>query len=86
MAEKMPFCTEQLRLETGERFVLTVDADGMPVWWPNLYCQIAIRERGIGFSTMHACMSAVCIFHNVCDRLGIDIDARIESLVQNFTS
>ena len=30
MAEKMPFCTEQLRLETGERFVLTVDADGMP--------------------------------------------------------
>jgi hypothetical protein len=80
LAEKTPFRTEQLRLETGERFVLSVAADGMPVWWPNLYCQIRIRERGISFSAMHAYMSAICIFHSVCDRLGIDVDARIESL------
>src|SRR5258708_39611523 len=29
---------------------------------------------------MQANMNAVCVFHNVCDRLGIDIDARIEGL------
>jgi hypothetical protein len=80
LIEKPPFHTEQLRLETGERFVLTVAADGMPVWWPNLYCQIAIRERSISFSAMQAYMSAVCLFHNICADLGIDIDARIESL------
>jgi hypothetical protein len=80
LADQTPFRTEQLCLETGERFVLTVGADGMPVWWPNLYCQIAIRERALGFSTMQANMNAVCIFHNVCDRLGIDVDARIEGL------
>ncbi|MCC8947501.1 hypothetical protein H8A97_20910 [Bradyrhizobium sp. Arg62] len=80
MVEKTPFRTEQLRLESGERFVLTVAVDGMPVWWPNLYCQIAIRERGISFSAMHAYMSAICVFHNVCGDLGIDVDARIESL------
>jgi hypothetical protein len=80
LAEKSPFRTEQLRLETGERFALIVAADGMPVWWPNLYCQIRIRERGISFSAMHAYMSAICIFHGVCDGLGIDVDARIESL------
>jgi exodeoxyribonuclease V alpha subunit len=78
LAEKTPFRTEQLRLENGERFVLTVAADGMPVWWPNLYCQIAIRERGISFSAMHAHMSAICVFHNLCGNLGIDVDARIE--------
>lgn len=80
MADQTPFRTEQLRLETGERFVLTVGADGMPVWWPNLYCQIGIRERALGFSAMQANMNAVCVFHSVCDRLGIDVDARIESL------
>jgi hypothetical protein len=80
LAEKTPFRTEQLRLENGERFVLTVAADGMPVWWPNLYCQIAIRERGISFSAMHAYMSVICVFHNVCGNLGIDVDARIETL------
>jgi hypothetical protein len=80
LADKTPFRTEQLRLETGERFVLTAGADGMPVWWPNLYCQIGIREQALGFSTMQANMNAVCVFHNVCDRLGIDVDARIESL------
>jgi hypothetical protein len=67
-------------LETGERFVLTVAADGMPVWWPNLYCQIRIRERCISFSAMRANMSAVCAFHNICAELGIDVDARVESL------
>jgi hypothetical protein len=80
LVEKTPFHTEQLRFESGERFVLTVAADGMPVWWPNLYCQIALRERGISFSAMHAYMSAICVFHNVCGNLGIDVDARIESL------
>jgi hypothetical protein len=80
LVEKTRFRTEQLRLENGERFVLTVAADGMPVWWPNLYCQIAIREGGISFSAMHASMSAICVFHNTFGNLGIDIDARIESL------
>ncbi|MCP3476289.1 hypothetical protein NLM33_39410 [Bradyrhizobium sp. CCGUVB1N3] len=80
MLEPTPFRTEQLRLETGERFVLTVDADGMPAWWPNLYCQIRIRERGISYSAMRAYMSAVCAFHNICAELIIDVDARIESL------
>ncbi|MCK1627500.1 tyrosine-type recombinase/integrase [Bradyrhizobium sp. 160] len=80
MIEPTPFRTEQLRLETGERFSLTVAANGMPAWWPNLYCQIAIRERNIGYSTMQAYMNAICVFHNVCAKLDIDIDARIESL------
>jgi hypothetical protein len=53
--------------------VLTVRAYGMPVWWPNLYCQIAIRERAISFSAMRA-----HVFHNVCGALGIDVDARID--------
>jgi hypothetical protein len=80
LTEQTPFRTEQLRLETGERFVLTLGADGMPVWWPNLFCTVRIRSPGKGFSTMQAKMSAICAFHNVCARLGIDIDARIESL------
>jgi hypothetical protein len=80
LADTTPFRTEQLRLDTGERFVLTVSADGMPVWWPNLYCSIGLRERGVGFSTMLGCMSSICVFHNVCSRLRIDVTARIESL------
>jgi integrase len=80
LADTTPFRTEQLRFESGERFVLTVDADETPVWWPNLYCQIGLRERAVGYSTMQAYMTAICVFHNVCARLGIDIDARIESL------
>jgi len=78
--EKTPFRIEQLRLETGERYVLTVGSDGMPVWWPNLFCTVCILLPGRGYSTMQAKMAAIRDFHNLCGRLGIDIDARIESL------
>jgi hypothetical protein len=56
LADTTPFRTEQLRLDTGERFVLTVGADGMPVWWPNLYCSIGLRERGIVESLLSCVM------------------------------
>lgn len=80
MSDRTPFRTEQLRFDSGERYALTVCADGMPAWWPNLYCTMRLRQAGMGFSAMQAHMNAVCVFHNVCSRLGIDIDARIESL------
>jgi integrase len=75
-----PFRVEEIRLDPGDRYPLTVGADRMPEWWPNLYCTIALRSSGLAFSTMQARMSAICLFHNLCSDMGIDVTARIESL------
>lgn len=80
MSDITPLRIEEIRLDPGDRFPLTVDADGMPSWWPNLYCSIALRTGGMGLSTMQSRMNAVCLFHNLCGVMGIDIDTRIESL------
>ena len=80
MSDRIPLRIEEIRLDPGDRFPLTVDADGMPSWWPNLYCSIALRTGGMGLSTMQSRMNAVCLFHNLCDGMGIDIGTRIESL------
>lgn len=80
MTDRTPLRIEELKLDPGDRFALTVDAGGMPSWWPNLYCSVVLRTDGLGFSTMHARMSAICLFHNLCAEKGIDVDARIDSL------
>ena len=80
MSDRIPLRIEEIRLDPGDRFPLTVDADGMPSWWPNLYCSIALRTGGMGLSTMQSRMNAVCLFHDLCDGMGIDIGTRIESL------
>ena len=48
MSDRIPLRIEEIRLDPGDRFPLTVDADGMPSWWPNLYCSIALRTGGMG--------------------------------------
>lgn len=81
MDQNTPFRIEQLRLtDTGERYVMTVGSDGMPTWWPNLFCTVCILIPGLGFSTMQTKMAAIRDFHNACAKRGIDIDQRIESL------
>ena len=45
--EIYPLSTEVIRLPEGDRHVLTVNAEGFPVDWPNLYCTIRLRPSGI---------------------------------------
>jgi integrase len=77
--EIYPLHTEIIRLDEGDRYVLTVGADGMPVWWPNLYCTIALRPTCISLSTMQGRMSAICLFLNWCAQRDIPIVERIQS-------
>lgn len=80
MPYNTPFRIEEIRLDPGDRYPLTVGADRMPEWWPNLYCTIALRSSGLAYSTMQARMSSICLFHNLCSGMGIDVTARVESL------
>lgn len=74
------FKTKLIRFETGERFVLTVDGDGMPVVEANAYCSIMLRGRGLMLSTMQKEMDAVCLLHRWCEERGIDLGDRINDL------
>jgi integrase len=80
VSDRTPLRIEEIRLDPGDRFPLAVDADGMPSWWPNLFCSVALRTGGLGLSTMQSRMNAICLFHNLCAGMGIDVTARIESL------
>ncbi len=64
----------------GDRHVLTVNAAGFPVDWPNLYCTVALRPSGISLSTMQTHMTAICMLHNWCGDRGIPLQRRIETL------
>ena len=78
--EIYPLSTEVIRLPEGDRHVLTVNAEGFPVDWPNLYCTIRLRPSGISCSTMQTHMTAVCMLHNWCSDRGIPLQERIETL------
>jgi hypothetical protein len=75
-----PFTTKVARFESGERFVMTVDGEGMPVDWPVVYASVSLRGRGLMLSTMRKEMDAVCLLLNWCAGRGIPLDQRIESL------
>lgn len=77
--EEPPFRTKIVRLLEGDLFAFTVDAHGMFVDMPNLYCVVALRPTGIGLATMCAQMAAVCMLHNWAAADGIDLRARIDS-------
>jgi hypothetical protein len=75
-----PFKTEVIRRPEGDRYVLTVNAKGFPVDWPNLYCSIALRSSGIALATMQTHMAAVCLIENWAADQGIFLRQRIETL------
>jgi hypothetical protein len=79
-AENGPFRTKIICFESGERFVLTVDADGMPAGWPVLYASVSLRARGLMLSTIRKEMDAICLLYGWCANRGIWLDQRIESL------
>jgi hypothetical protein len=78
--EPTPFTTKIIRLLEGDLFTFTVDARGLYVDAPNLYCVVALRPTGMSLATMTARMNAVSMLHNWAAASGIDLLARIRSL------
>lgn len=75
-----PFKPEVIRRPEGDRYVLTVNANGFPVDWPNLYCSISLRSSGIALATMQTHMTSVCLLENWAAEQGIPLRQRIETL------
>ena len=75
-----PLTTKVIRLPEGDRHVLTVNAKGFPVDWPNLYCTISLRTSSMALATMQTHATAVCMLHNWCGDRGISLQQRIETL------
>jgi hypothetical protein len=75
-----PFTTKTVRFESGERFVMAVDSDGVPVDWPVVYASVSLRGRGLMLSTMRKEMDAICLLLNWCAVRRISLEQRIESL------
>lgn len=71
------FTTKIVRFESGERFAMVVDSDGMPVDWPVLYASVSLRGRGLMLSTMRKEMDAICLLLNWCAVRGVPLDHRI---------
>ncbi|MBI5129869.1 MAG: tyrosine-type recombinase/integrase [Rhodopseudomonas palustris] len=78
--EIYPLTTKVIRLPEGDRHVLTVNAKGFPVDWPNLYCMISLRPSSMALSTMQTHATAICMLHNWCGDQGIPLQERIEKL------
>ena len=71
-----PLTTKVIRLPEGDRHVLTVNAKGFPVDWPNLYCTISLRTSSMALATMQTHATAVCMLHNWCGDRGISLQQK----------
>ncbi|WP_250135622.1 hypothetical protein [Escherichia coli] len=64
-------------MDSGERYCMVVDrSSGLPMYYPNLFLTIQIRNRGDAFSTMLAAASNLVILLRFVDSRGINLEQR----------
>ena len=64
----------------GEDVAVVLDADTAPVWWPNLYLSVVLRDGGRAFATQRRAAAAIVQAHAWADAAGVDLADRIRSL------
>jgi hypothetical protein len=74
-----PFEVKTARLPSGERLPrLRSRATGIPLFQPTVWSLTELRGRNQSSSTIQQALRAVMVLNLVLERLGIDLDARID--------
>jgi integrase len=60
----------------GEVHPLVVGADGLPIWWPNLWLLTAHRSRGAAYGTLATYGTFLCRLYVWAEDRGIPLDQR----------
>jgi len=72
------FRVENLKLQSGERLSLLVDAaTGVPLWHPTLFVLTELRATNRAAATMQQATRAVMVAHQVLRHLGVDLEERL---------
>ena len=75
-----PYRIVHCRWETGERYVMLVDAEsGLPPWEPMLFITTQVRNHGRSVATMEAALRAIQVLLAYLEAHGIDLEQRVLS-------
>ncbi len=66
-------------MNSGERFAVLLNSDGVPMTYPNLYTIIHSRNRGQSINTVSALLEDIKLLLQLLDKLEIDLEQRIKS-------
>lgn len=65
---------------SGERYCLLVQQDsGMPLFYPNLFITIQVRNSSLSFASMEGALSSIAVLLKFCDVHQIDLVERFRS-------
>jgi integrase len=65
-------------MESGERYVLLVDGQGMPLYWPNLYVTTQVRNRSLSEAAMASALGGISILLRYFNERKVDMVRRFE--------
>ena len=54
-------------MDSGERYCLLLDGEGMPLYYPNLYLTTQVRGRSLSFSSMESSLSGISVLYRYWD-------------------
>jgi len=76
---KVSFTVKLLRMNSGERFPLLVDGDGVPLFEPTVYSLTCLRARNQATNTISSHLRAIQIFYLFLHVQKIDLFSRVRS-------
>lgn len=73
-----PFRIKSIRLHSGERLPIILDADGLPLFEPTIFAISVLRGRNLASNSIKQALRAVMVLQSMLDKDGINLDRRIE--------
>ena len=70
---------ERFKFDNGERFAILLGRDGFPLYYPNLYSIIFLRNTGNTINTIVAVLEDIELLYLLFDKLKINIENRIKN-------
>lgn len=65
-------------MNSGERYCLLVDREGLPLYYPNLYVTTQVRNRSLSFSAMESTLSGISVLIRYLKEAGINLQMRFQ--------
>lgn len=60
-------------MNSGERYCLLIDREGVPLYYPNLYVTTQVRNKSLSFSAMESTLSGVLVLIRYLEETGINL-------------
>ena len=76
-----PYAVRHTLMPSGERLPMLLLRDtGVPLFEPTVWSISELRARNLSSSTLQQALRAVMVLHLALERLGVDLEARLDEV------